>query len=218
MFKKTTRPYIEKFIAKYATTERILDVGSGGSSYHRYFPNRLTVDIDPERKPEVVADAKSLPFKTGEFTAVLCTEVLEHVDDPKVVAAELMRVLAENGTLILTTRFLYPLHDTPSDYFRFTKYGLQLLFSEWDIVEISSEMGDFATIGTLVQRIGFQSDMRGGRVSKLLVYCLARCLVALDWLILKEYGNIKKSVVESNILSTGVHIAVRKNKKRTALK
>ncbi len=210
MFQKYTRPGIEKFITAYATNERILDVGSGGSSYHRLFPNRLTIDIDPARKPEVVADAHSLPFKDDEFALVLCTEVLEHTKRPDIVAGELMRVLKPGGTLVLTTRFMYPIHDSPADFFRFTKYGLRELFSRWTILEVRSELGDFSTIAALLQRIGFQTTLRGGKFTKLLLYMVAYVFSKLDWLVKVEYGDINKSVTEKNILSTGVYIAVRK--------
>lgn len=210
MFKKFTRPQLEKFISRYATEERVLDIGSGGSSYGRFFPNRLTVDIDPDRKPEVVADAHSLPFKDNEFAFVLCTEVLEHTERPHVVAAELMRVLQKGGTLILTTRFVYPIHDSPGDYFRFTKYGLRKLFSSWNIIEEVSELNDFSAIAALMQRIGFQTDLRGGKFSKLILYAFAYLFSTLDWLIKKEYGDINKLIVDKNILSTGVYIAVKK--------
>ncbi len=86
----------------------------GGSSYQRFFPNRLTVDIDQKRNPEIVADAKDLPFKDGEFETVLCTEVLEHVLNPFKVEEELRRVTKKDGLLILSTRFVFPLHDIPS--------------------------------------------------------------------------------------------------------
>lgn len=210
MFNKLTRPHLAAFISQYATTERILDVGSGGSSYERYFPNRLTVDIDPGRKPQVVADAHALPFADNEFSHVLCTEVLEHTERPHVVAAELMRVLKPGGLLVLTTRFVYPIHDSPGDYFRFTKYGLRKLFSQWTIVEERPELGDFSSIAALLQRIGFQTDLWGGKFSKLILYSFAFVLSKFDRLIKKEYGDINRSVGETNILSTGVYIAVRK--------
>jgi SAM-dependent methyltransferase len=210
MLKKLTRPQIAKFISRYATDERILDIGSGGSLYDRYFPSRLTVDIDPARRPEIVGDAHALPFSDGEFACVLCTEVLEHTERPEVVAGELMRVLKPGGVLVLTTRFVYPIHDSPGDYFRFTKYGLRKLFSRWTIIEVQSELGDFSTIAALLQRIGFQTDLRGGKFSKMILYAVAWLFSKLDWLIVMEYGDIKKSVQETNILSTGVYIAVKK--------
>ncbi|HVM59157.1 MAG TPA: class I SAM-dependent methyltransferase [Candidatus Paceibacterota bacterium] len=212
MFKKLTRPQLEAFITRYGTEERILDVGSGGSAYSRYFPNRVTVDIDPARHPEIVADAHALPFKEDEFSLVLCTEMLEHTKHPEIVARELMRVLKPGGTLVLTTRFVYPLHDTPNDFFRFTKYGLRELFSQWTIVEERDELRDFSTLAALMQRIGFQTRLRGGRTTKALLYFFAWLVSNLDWLVAEEYGDIRKSVEERNILSTGVYVAVRKER------
>ena len=173
MFQKITRKQLDKFLEKYATDDKILDIGSGGSSYHRYFPNRLTVDIDPERRPEIIADAHNLPFRAGEFKTVLCTEVLEHVKDPKQVIHEIGRVLDKGGIVILTTRFVYPLHDAPHDYWRFTEYGLKLLFLDWEIIDFKNELTTFSTIGALLQRIGFQTKLKFNMVSKFFVFLYA---------------------------------------------
>lgn len=212
MFKKITRVHLEKFLEKHRSSERTLDIGSGGSSYYRFFPNRVSIDIDPDRKPDIVADAHNLPFKDGEFDLVLCTEVLEHVKDPKKVISEIGRVLSSGGQVILTTRFVYPLHDTPNDYWRFTKYGLKELFKGWEVVELVGETGNFSTIGALLQRLCFQSNLRGGRLTKLALFIKAWFFTHLDWLTKTEYGDIKKSVKEDNIMTTGYYIVCRKKK------
>lgn len=210
MFKKITRKNLEKFLAKYATDERVLDVGSGGSSYDRFFPNRLTVDIDPKRKPEIVADAQNLPFKDDEFSFILCTEMLEHVKDPFKVEKEFYRILKKGGTLVLTTRFVFPLHDTPHDYWRFTKYGLQELFKEWNIVELVGETRTFSTIGALFQRIAFQSKLRFNKLAKLKLFIWASVFDKLNWLITKEYGDIKHKNSEVDIMPTGYYLVCKK--------
>lgn len=210
MFKKITRKNLEKFLARYATQERVLDIGSGGSSYDRFFPNRVTVDIDPARNPDFVADAHKLPFKDGEFKFVLCTEMLEHVKDPFQVEKELNRVTEQGGTLLLTTRFVYPLHDTPHDYWRFTKYGLRNIFKEWEVVELIGETDSFSTLGVLMQRIAFQSRLRLNRVSKFLLFLTARLFTGLNWLIKEEYGDIKKVGLEKQIMPTGYYLVCKK--------
>ncbi|MDB5194402.1 MAG: type 11 methyltransferase [Parcubacteria group bacterium] len=210
MTKKITRGHLEKFLRSYATDARTLDIGSGGSSYGRFFPNRVTVDIDPARKPEIVADAHALPFTDGEFEAVLCTEVLEHVRDPFQVERELRRVTRAGGMLVLSTRFAFPLHDTPHDYWRFTKYGLRELFKEWEIVELREETKTFSAVAALLQRISFQTELRMNTFSKVFLLCLTWLFDHLNWLIMKEYGNIQRSREEGNILTTGYYIACRK--------
>lgn len=210
MFQKITRKNLAPFLSKYASSEKVLDVGSGGSSYGKYFPNRFTVDIDPKRKPDVIADAQSLPFRDGEFAMVLSTEMLEHVKDPRKAVSEMMRVLKKDGLLILTTRFVYPIHDSPNDYWRYTKYGLQELFREWTIVEIVSETKSFSALGALFQRMSFQGKYRGGKITKFFLLLSAFLLDHLNWLIVEEYGDIGRSSHEENIFSTGLYVVVKK--------
>ncbi len=208
--KKITRKNLDKFLEKYASNERVLDIGSGGSSYGRFFPNRLTIDIDPQRKPDVIGDAHNLPFKDGEFSLVLCTEVLEHTLEPQKVINEIKRVLKTGGRVILTTRFVYPLHDTPHDYWRFTKYGLLKLFEGWETVEISSETGSFSTIAALLQRMSFQSTFRLNKLVKGVLFILVYFFDKINGLILKEYGDIKRSKLEKHIMPTGYHLVMKK--------
>lgn len=210
MIKKITRKHLEHFLSRHATDKKVLDIGSGGSSYSRFFPNRITVDIDPARKPDVVADAHSLPFKDGEFEVILSTEMLEHVKDPFQVERELRRVTSTGGILILSTRFVFPIHDAPHDYWRFTKYGLRELFREWEIVELDGETRNFSTIGALLQRICFQSELRFNKFTKATLFFLAWVFSHLDGLTTKEFGDIKRSVMEKELMPTGYYIVCKK--------
>ena len=51
----------------------------------------------------VQADSTLLPFSSGTFDVVLCSEVIEHVLEPDRLVDELARVLAPNGLLLLST-------------------------------------------------------------------------------------------------------------------
>lgn len=76
-------------------------------------------------KPDVFADGARLPFSEQSMDTVLLLEVLEHVQRPMEVLAEISRVLRPGGLLLLTMPFLYPLHDAPHDYQRLTEPGLR---------------------------------------------------------------------------------------------
>lgn len=212
--RKFTRLKLDKFLAEYKTDERVLDIGSGGSSYDRFFPNRLTADIDPKRNPEVLADVHNLPFGDKEFKHILFTEVLEHVKNPFVVESELHRVLEDGGRLILTTRFVYPIHDSPHDYFRYTKYGLTSLFdkSRWNVVELREESQVFSALAILLQRVIFQTSLRGGKFTKLFVYLLSELFWRLDFLVVKEFGDIKRETKDESLFSTGYYLVLEKKK------
>ena len=57
----------------------------------------------------------------------MLSDVLEHIHSPELLLAEIARVLAPGGTLLMNVPFLYWLHEQPHDYFRYTEHGLRRL-------------------------------------------------------------------------------------------
>ena len=51
----------------------------------------------------LLTDACTLPFKTGQFDAVVCADVLEHLDGYERAFAEMSRVCRKRGVLVFTT-------------------------------------------------------------------------------------------------------------------
>ena len=136
------KKFIECNASKIPSDAHVLQVGSGGRVEKIMTPLRekrgfklTTLDIDPARKPDIVADI--IDYDPGEcFDYILVIEVLEHIKHPHAAAQNLYKLLKPGGTLVLSTPFLFPLHDRPYDYFRFTKYGLAELFGHFDRVVI----------------------------------------------------------------------------------
>jgi len=207
---KITRKELEKFIKLHASEKYTLDLGCANSPYSQYFPNRVGLDVALGKGVDVVGDAHDLPFEGEKFDMILCTEVLEHLHTPHLAIAEMERVLKPGGTLILTTRFVFPLHDVPNDYFRYTKYGLRHLLQEWDILELKEEVDTQTTIAVLFQRIAFQSRLRGGVVTKGILFFFARIIDLFPNMIKEEYGNIGKTDKELNILTSGYYVICQK--------
>ncbi len=89
------------------TTARVLDVGSadGPSVPWLRGDHHVTVDLDPRglRPGEgVCASALSLPFRDGSFDLASAFDVVEHCEPESVALAELGRVLAPGGRLLLS--------------------------------------------------------------------------------------------------------------------
>jgi len=65
------------------------------------------------------------------FDVVVCEQVLEHVVDPWLAAANLRKLAIAGGTVIVSTPFLIRIHELPrygmGDYWRFTPRGLRTL-------------------------------------------------------------------------------------------
>lgn len=211
---KITRPRLRAFLRKYATGGRVLDVGCGAASYRDLFPQITTLDIAPREgmKVDIVADAHDLSsIPDSSFDAVLCTEVLEHLHTPAEAVAEFRRVLVPGGLLLLSTRFIFPLHDVPGDYYRYTKYGLRHLLRNFTILEIAEEASTIETLAVLLQRIGFQCQTLWFRPFKIFWFVLAALTRRFDWLLTREYGDIGQRTPETNILSSGYYVAARKD-------
>lgn len=49
------------------------------------------------------ANASKLPFKNSTYDIVLCTEVIEHVDDQTNALKEMLRVVKKDGLIVITT-------------------------------------------------------------------------------------------------------------------
>jgi len=206
MFRKITRKKLEEFIKNHASSSKTLDLGCGLSLYKKYFPNRVGFDIKPGPNVDVVGDAHLLPFADEEFDIILCSEVLEHLKDPKLAISEMKRVLKKNGKLILTTRFIYPIHDSPHDFWRFTKYGLLELFRDWELIELKEESGSIESIGVLFQRLGLQTRSPVTKFFKIVFFIMPYLINPLKFLISQEYGDIQKKIKEKNILASGYYL------------
>jgi SAM-dependent methyltransferase len=112
----------------------VLDIGAGDRWVRPYLGKDVEyLALDYPRTgrdlyaatPDVFADAVALPFADETFDGVICLEVLEHVREPATVIHEIARVLKPGGRAWLSMPFLYPLHDAPFDFQRYTEFGLR---------------------------------------------------------------------------------------------
>lgn len=124
---------------------RLLDVGCGNKPFEELFRPHVTeyLGIEHEatftltasshadaKQPDLTYDGVSLPFPDRSFDTVLNVQVLEHTPQPRRLVAEMARVLADDGLLILVAPFQFRLHEQPHDYFRYTEYGIRHLCDE----------------------------------------------------------------------------------------
>lgn len=130
---------------------RVLDAGCGTRPFRRYLDCSEYVGIDESGSvsPELCASASSIPFKDGYFDSVICTEVIEHVARPPEVLREVGRVLKPGGHLYLSAPQSWGIHYEPHDYWRFTRYGIELLLADEGLRIVSVERigGIFTLVG-----------------------------------------------------------------------
>jgi SAM-dependent methyltransferase len=102
-------------------------------------------------QPDVFGDASKLPFAQDSFDCVLLLDVVEHLQFPREALLEAARVLRPGGVLIVSMPFLYPVHDAPYDFQRYTGYGLAREIDSAGLVldRIESSLGSAETAGLL---------------------------------------------------------------------
>ncbi len=110
----------------------VLDIGTLFSPCESFVkPHaRQYVKLDLLARPglSVLGRGERLPFKDQAFDLVLCTQVLEHVEQPFEVVQEIHRVLRPHGKVFLTTHGIWKEHAEPFDRWRFTPDGLRAVF------------------------------------------------------------------------------------------
>src|SRR3954463_9838497 len=207
---KLTRVTLDRFIAAHASGRRTLDIGAQNGPYGAHFPRRIALDITRGVGVRIIGDAQALAIRDASFEVVLCTEVLEHLPEPQRAIDEMFRVLVPGGQLLLTTRFLFPIHDAPHDYFRFTKYGLRHLLRRFEIVELQEETDAVGTLAVLLQRLGMQAETLHWTPARGLWLVAAQLARPFAFLISQEYGDSRRHTPERGIMTSGYHVACRK--------
>lgn len=120
----------------------LLDVGCGQMPYREYILQNSSVEkytgLDIETaieynkniKPDYTWNGITMPFESNSYDTILVTEVLEHCPDPNKVLQEIHRVLKQDSYIFLTIPFLWPLHETPHDEYRYTPFALNRLLKD----------------------------------------------------------------------------------------
>lgn len=131
------RWYITSFVAQVAKNlpagNSILDAGAGESVYKKHFShcNYKAIDLAVGESRwnysnlDYVGSLHEMPIEDDLFDAVLCTQVLEHLEWPRESVKEMHRVLKPGGKLYMTVPMSHPEHQTPYDFFRYTSFGLK---------------------------------------------------------------------------------------------
>ena len=143
--------------ARSGASYRVLDVGCGPKPYYPFFAERASeyVGVDVVENPvaELRGSVESLPVEDGSFDLVLCTQVLEHCDDPAQAVRELRRVTAPGGRVLASTHGVQWYHPSPVDYWRWTHEGLRRLFAtnaDWSELEVEPSGGTAACLAMLL--------------------------------------------------------------------
>jgi SAM-dependent methyltransferase len=83
-----------------------------------------TLDLTIENGADFAGTVEATGLADASFDLVICTQVLEHCDDPWRAIAEIRRILKPAGRAILSAPHVWFYHPHPQDNWRFTQEGL----------------------------------------------------------------------------------------------
>lgn len=157
------------------TGKRVLDIGCSDQRIKSFLPaGHEYTGLDYystatqwyETRPTVFGDAHALPFADAQFESVLLLDVLEHLRRPDFCLSEIARVLHAGGNLFVKVPFLYPIHDAPYDFTRWTRCGLLQLAEQHGFKVVSERhLGEPVETAALLSNIAWSKTVLGWIIS-----------------------------------------------------
>ena len=116
-----------------------------------YLPKVKYVVLDKvsDYNPDIVGDVHNLPFEDNSVDAVICMNVLEHVEEPQKAVKEIYRVLKPGGYAYFDAPFLFyyhPMSGYYKDFYRFSRDGWEHLCKDFKSIEIQNVRGAISTV------------------------------------------------------------------------
>ncbi len=143
--RQSVKDYLAKILDRFALPEPIYEIGSyrveGQEEFadlRPYFGGKVYVGCDMRQGLGVdrVENVHHLTMKSNSIGTVLIFDTLEHVEDVHKAIKEIHRVLKPGGVLVMSSVMNFPIHDYPSDYWRFTPNAFQLLLTRFPVREV----------------------------------------------------------------------------------
>jgi SAM-dependent methyltransferase len=142
--------------AKTYARGSLLDIGCGRKPLAPIFEPFVTrhIGIDHGETPhgtdalDIVATAYRIPLADCSADTILMSAVLEHLERPGDALNECWRLLRPGGHAIITAPFMWPIHEAPRDFYRYSPYGLRFLLEQanFEVVEVRPFSGVWTTL------------------------------------------------------------------------
>ena len=167
---------------------RILVVGGGtvGSGLDRLYNDSsidlIAFDIYASPCVQFIGDGQSIPLADASIDGVVVQAVLEHVLEPGLVAEEIHRVLRPGGIVYADTPFMYPVHEGPYDFTRYSDSGHRYLFRRFEHIDSGATAGAGTALALSIDRFvrALTRSAKVGLLARLFFFWLPSLDAVLD--------------------------------------
>lgn len=176
--------WLEETLKKIPTGSKILDAGAGeqpfkkfcahlqyvSQDFAQYKPENLNSGLQMEKwdygQLDIICDIASIPREDEFFDAIMCTEVFEHIVNPREAIKEFSRLLKSDGSLIITAPFCSLTHFAPYHFYSgFNKffYEEELKKNGFKIIDIIPNGNYFEYLAQEVNRLPYMAKQYSNR-------------------------------------------------------
>lgn len=201
--------FLEKQFDLIGQDSEVLTVGAGGKISALLFDfskkngfNVTTFDISDHRNPDILGDFCTYDFKDIKFDYVVLAEVLQFFTNPKDGLENAFSILKPGGKIIITTPFIFPIHDRPYDLYRFTKHGLEYLLAKFENVQIQEKNSAVESIDVLWMRF---NKIQGSRT-----FILKHILLFSVYYLKRPITKLLMRYIKTDIMTTGYNVTATK--------
>ena len=210
--KKASRKNLNKnilmsFVKIGNSKTKVLNIGSGGEIQKliiNNFEDVYSIDVDRQRNPDQVINICDEQFSLNlkyKPNLVCCFEVLEHTTNPQKAIDNIYSILNKDDFFLSSVPFNFHIHDEPNDFYRFTFYGLKMLFKDFSEVNIIKRNGWLESI--------FVNIIRLEKERNILAKIIGKLFIILYFLLMPVILIIQK-IIPSEKLTTGYFIEAKK--------
>lgn len=124
----------------------LADIGCGEAPYFGIYRDKVTNAIGVDWPAschgsphvDVFCDLNNgIDLPAASVDTVLCTDVLEHIYEPRRLWTEFVRILRPGGVALVGVPFLYMIHEAPHDYHRYTDFALRRYAEDAGLVVVT---------------------------------------------------------------------------------
>lgn len=207
--RKGIADFLRREFARIPFNAAVANVGAGGKveDLLRSYADKsgftvTSLDIDPGRSPDILCDITCPHLSKSSFDVIVMAEVLEHVSNPQAAINGLDYLLKPGGTIILTVPFIFPIHDRPYDYYRYTRYGLEYLFRDMADVKVVERNNWSEAIGVLIARLIMEKSI-SARITAPFAVVFA--------LLMLPAAILLGALIKTNFITTGYLLTCKKH-------
>ena len=136
--------FIMALSASLSAESLVIDVGAGQCELKHFFPGARYMGVDlgigdanwDYSKLAICCDVQRLPIANAVADAALSLWVMEHLTQPIKMVKEMHRILKPGGKVLAFVPFVIHEHQSPHDFYRYTRYGVKYMFEEAGFTDI----------------------------------------------------------------------------------